>query len=82
MKHGTWWQSRHARDDRDYRHISDDDIQAMLEGEWKLEREPEWDDRHGEWKYRLGGKDVEGDALTLIITLNEETITIIVVTKF
>jgi hypothetical protein len=80
--YGTIWQTRHAGRDRDYRNISDDDIQAMLLGDWALERMPEWNDDHRNWKYRLLGRDIEGDELTLIVTLNTEEQTLAVITKF
>jgi len=82
IRHGTWLQSRHAAEDRGYRNISDDDIEAALTGPWTLARKPEWSEPYQNWKYRLDGKDIEGDDLTLIITVNEEEITIFVVTKY
>jgi hypothetical protein len=82
VHYGTIWQTRHAGRDRDYRNISDDDIQAMLLSDWVLERVPEWNDDHRNWKYRLLGKDIEGDELTLIVTVNTEEQTLAVITKF
>jgi hypothetical protein len=80
--HGTYRETRHSSDERGYRNISDEDIQAMLQGSWRLATAPEWDDRHWNWKYRLVGSDIEGDELVLIVTLNLEESLITVITKF
>jgi hypothetical protein len=82
VHYGTVWQTRHAGQERDYRNVSDDDIQHMLLGPWVLERQPEWSEDHRNWKYRLRGTDIEGDELTLIVALNVEEQTLAVVTKF
>ena len=82
VHYGTVWQTRHAGQERDYRNVSDDDIQHMLLGSWVLERKPEWSDPHRNWKYRLRGTDIEGDELTLIVALNTGEQKISVVTKF
>jgi hypothetical protein len=82
VQHGTVWQTRHAGKDRDYRNISDDDIQYLLLGSWVLKRHPEWSEDHRNWKYRLLGRDIEGDELTLIVAVNTDEQTLAVITKF
>jgi hypothetical protein len=72
----------HSAKDRAYRNISQDDITAMLEGEWKLAAKPDWDESHKNWEYKLAGHDLEGDELVLKIAVNEELQRITVITKF
>lgn len=46
-----------------------DVINVLRNGE--IVREPEWDEGHGQWKYRVEGIDIEGDelcAITVILT--------------
>jgi hypothetical protein len=54
----------------------------MLMGAWRLKGKPEWNDEHANWKYTLIGKDIEGDSLTLIVTVDTEEQCISVITKF
>ena len=82
VHYGTVWQTWHAGQEREYRNVSNDDIQHMLLGAWVLERAPEWSEEHHNWKYRLRGADLEGDELTLIVAVNTEEQKIAVVTKF
>ena len=61
--------------------VSDRDvINVLLHGE--IIREPEWDDNHNNWKYRVEGKDIEGDDLTAITVIVDETFAIKVITVF
>ena len=68
--------------ERETRNISQDDISAMLEGEWKLAAEPDWDTEHRNWEYKLRGFDIEGDELVLKIAVNEEMQRITIITKY
>ncbi len=54
----------------------------MLCGPWALAAEPEWDEEHRNWKYKLAGHDIEGDELVLLISLNQEEQMITIITKF
>lgn len=45
-------------------------------------RAPEWDDENGNWKYRVEGKDPDGDGLTAITVIIEATSTLLIVTVF
>lgn len=47
----------------------------------RVTREPEWNERHQEWRYRIEGEDVEGVELTLIVAFEDEE-TLVVVTVF
>jgi hypothetical protein len=72
----------HSAKERLYRNISQDDILAMLEGEWKLTATPDWDDGHRNWEYKLAGTDLEGDELVLKVAVNVELQRVTVITKF
>ena len=80
--YGTYRESKHSAQDRSYRNVSDDDIQFMLCGAWTLAAEPEWDEDHRNWKYKLVGQDIEGDELVLLVSLNHEEQMITIITKF
>lgn len=80
--YGTYRETRHSAEDRSYRNVSDDDIQFMLRSTWKLVGDPEWDEKHGNWKYKLAGKDIEGDDLVLVVAVNQEEQLITVITKY
>ena len=80
--YGTLLESKHSAQDRDYRNISEDDILAMLEGDWSLIQPVEWNAVHRNWKYKLRGADLDGDELVLVVVVNTELNRIDVITKF
>lgn len=80
--HGTYRETHHSAEDRSYRNVSDDDIQFMLRGSWRLSGGPEWDETHKNWKYKLTGHDIEGDELVLVVAVNQEEQLITVITKY
>jgi len=80
--YGTVRESWHSKNDRSYRNVSMDDIQHMLRSEWKLKSKPGWSDDHGNWKYKLDGKDLDDDELTLVIAVRDEQVEILVITKY
>jgi len=63
------------------RNIDMQDVEnVLLTG--KILREPEWDDQNKNWKYRVEGVDLDGDALTAIVVIFQEEQTIKVLTVF
>ncbi len=80
--YGTFRESKHSAQDRSYRNVSQDDIVAMLDGAWTLDGKPEWSEEHRNWKYKVAGKDIEGDELALVIAVNVELNRIEIITKF
>ncbi len=82
VMYGTIREAKHSAQDRAYRNISQDDILAMLEGKWVLSAKPDWNEEHRDWRYLLSGQDIEGDPLSLKITVNGELLQILVITKF
>ncbi len=80
--YGIFRESAHSAEDRSYRNISHDDMLHMLQGPWTLAAQPEWDEAHRNWKYKLAGRDIEGDDLVLVISLNVEEQMITIITKF
>ncbi len=79
LNYGRFRESKHARDDRAYRNISDDDILACLEGRWELVGQ-EFGTR--DWKYTIRGRDIEGDELGLVIVVDTDRQLVEIVTKF
>ena len=55
-------------------------VNALKTGE--IRREPEWDDEHGNWKYRVEGEDIDGDELIAITLILEADFTLYIVTVF
>lgn len=79
--HGTFRETFHSAEERSYRHITQEDILHMLQHEWALVG-AEFDDEHHNWKYRVAGKDIEGDDLNLIIAIDPDENRITVISKF
>jgi Domain of unknown function (DUF4258) len=68
----------HCRTQSHKRRFDTFDIRRVLEhGLPKLDC---WDDKHCEWKYKIVGTDLEGDALTLVVVLDSEYEVIKVIT--
>jgi len=80
--YGTLMETGHSARDRSYRNISEDDMLALLEGDWTLAASPEWDEGHRNWKYRLKGTDADGEELVLIVAVQVEFNRIDIITKF
>jgi hypothetical protein len=80
--YGEIKESFHSASERDERGVSQDDIVAMLDGKWTLAAEPDWDQAHKNWEYKLAGTDLEGDELALKIAVNEEMQRITIITKY
>ena len=80
--YGEIKESFHSASERAERNVSQDDILAMLEGNWMLAAKPDWDQAHKNWEYKLAGADLEGDELALKITVNEEMQRITIITKY
>lgn len=62
--------SNHCRRRMRERGVDDLDVAHVLR-EGEIIREAEWDPEHEEWKYRIEGKDVEGEELTAITVIFE-----------
>jgi hypothetical protein len=82
LYYGEIEESFHSATERASRSISQDDILAMLEGDRRLEGQPDWDEAHKNWEYKVVGVDLEGDALVLKIAVNEELLRVTVITKW
>jgi hypothetical protein len=82
LYYGEIKETFHSVSERAERNVSQDDIAALLESRWRLQGAPEWDANRKNWKYRLVGFDLEGDALVLLVTVNEELKRVTVITKF
>ena len=67
------------QDSMQKRNVGIDDILVALEtGE--VQRKPEWDDNHQNWKYKVLGKDIENDDLTVVTVIIENDLTLKIVT--
>jgi Domain of unknown function (DUF4258) len=55
-------------------------VTALKNGE--IRREPEWDEERYNWKYRVEGKDIEGDDLIAITIIIDAEMELFIVTVF
>src|SRR5208282_4908290 len=63
----------HSEYERAYRNISPDDIVYGLEREdWKLCKEPDYDEEFENWEYLIQTWDIEGEEIHLKIAVNAE----------
>jgi hypothetical protein len=53
---------------------------ALKNGE--ILRSPEWDDENSNWKYRIEGKDPDGEDLAAITVIIDANATIRIITVF
>ena len=69
--------TQHARERARERNIGRRDLEHVLKN--GTVDEPVWDERYGNWKYRVSGTDVDGEDLTVIVALDPalERITIV-----
>ena len=44
--------------------------------------DPEWNERFGDWTYRVSGTDLDGDDLTVVVALDPEWARITIITGF
>lgn len=63
------------------RHIDMLDVEYALYSGMIL-RNPVWDAKHENWKYRVQGTDIEGDSLTVIVVIDEVEFLLRLVTVF
>ena len=61
------------------RNVCDDDIAEALEN-GEVQQQPEWESNHQNWKYKVVGKDIENNKLTLITIIIENDLTLKIVT--
>ncbi|HEX4651614.1 MAG TPA: hypothetical protein VH250_08940 [Granulicella sp.] len=80
--YGEIEESWHSAQDRAGRNITQDDIATMLQGDWSLAGQPDWEEAHRKWEYKVVGVDLEGDALVLKTAVNEEMQRVTVITKY
>lgn len=52
------------------RDITTDDVIHGLEGEWKFERSPAFNEKFWQWKYYIAAKTVEQEPITIIIAVD------------
>ena len=83
MSDGETVFSKHVRDDvASGRHgTTYQDILHVLQfGE--VISDPEWDEAHGNWKYKVEGLDLENEELRVITIIIEEQFRIFIVTAY
>jgi hypothetical protein len=64
-----WYKERfHAEHDHPERNISIEDcIYGLERADWTLDRPPEFDEDHENWKYFIRTVDIEGESLLILI---------------
>lgn len=62
--------------------VDKQDIEILLLEGGRIIREPEWDDDHQNYKYRVEGLDDSGDELVVIVVIDEFNQRLKIVTVF
>lgn len=57
-----------------------DVVNTLMTGQ--IVRDPEWDERYQNWKYRVEGVDMEADELTAITVIFAADLTLYIITVF
>jgi len=74
---------KHARKDRmQQRDVDMQDLEILLLETGVIKREPDLDEKHGEYKYRVEGTDFDGEELVAIVVIDEQNRRIKIVTVF
>ena len=55
--------------------VSEDITQSFDVG--KINKAPEWDPDHQQWKYTVDGSDVEGTPLSVVFSFDDDTLVLI-----
>ena len=72
--------TRHAREQARKRNFSQRDVEHVLRT--GSVGKPAWDERFGNWTYRVSGSDLDGDDLTVVVALDTERPRITIITGF
>ena len=72
--------AEHARQRARERHFSTRDVEHVLRT--GTVGDPEWNERFGDWTYRVSGTDLDGDDLTVVVALDPEWARITIITGF
>jgi len=62
------------------RTADDIDIREVLEDNGIINTKPEWDKKHQKYKYRVDGYDTDGDKLSVVVNIIEETWRVVAIT--
>jgi len=69
----------HARQRARERQFTSDDVRRVLT-RGRVAREAEWDERFGNWKYTINGRDNDGYPLAIVVAIEPEFERITVIT--
>ena len=72
----------HCRQRMNERNVYDDDILKVLEENGVIKSQPELDEKHQIYKYRVDGYDIEGDKLSVIVNIVEAQWIVVSITVF
>lgn len=72
----------HCRQQMSKRGVYDEDILKVLNENGVINGEPELDEKHQKYKYRVDGYDIEGDKLSVLVNIVENNWVVITITVF
>ena len=76
-------ESDHSEFDHPERGISTDDVlHGLAQKDWKLIRQPNYDEEHRCWEYLIQTKDIEGDELEVKVAALPDYKRIIIITRW
>ena len=71
----------HARERCRERNFDRRDVENVLKT-GRFGHQPSWDERYGNWKYRVSGTDLDGESLTVIVAIEPEWARLTIITGF
>jgi hypothetical protein len=80
-EHDTIGRTSHAQDMMKLRGFTMDDVRNVLR-HGTVSSDAEWDDRFGNWKYVVRGRDCEGDTLSVVIAIQPAHARLTLITGF
>ncbi|HEX8396053.1 MAG TPA: DUF4258 domain-containing protein [Pyrinomonadaceae bacterium] len=70
----------HCFDQMGRRTVDNEDIRRVLELNGNINSEPEWDEKHQKYKYKVDGYDTEGDKLAVVVNIVETNWRVVAIT--
>lgn len=73
--------TKHFREELAKADATMQDVENVLEHGHVL-RAPEWKAKHRSWNYAVAGRDIEGEPLTVVVAIDEQRFSLILVTAW
>ena len=71
LENGWFVRTNHLWDMMVKRGFDNSDLLAVFEN-GKIRKNPEWNDEHQNWAYKVEGQSVDGDELSIVFAVDED----------